>query len=285
MVPMTKIPYPPQRPLSVGEILDLTFQIYRATLVRCLLFSALGVAAGQLTNLYSFAKGGGVGGGWQGFLKALEGQASDPRFWLLNAAAIVLTLVFYAAVLLRQRGLLADRSVGGELSVSLRRTPAMIGLFVLMTITGAACFLPALLVHGVALLGVFLLALLALSYVLVALSSAFIVLLVEGVGPLESYLRSWRLTDRSFWRLSLVYTVGIVVLIVMSAIITMLAALLAAMVGRGDVVLTAAAMGVTVIALKAFTTPFYTALGLAVFGDLTARKEGTDLEQRISATV
>jgi hypothetical protein len=30
--------------------------------------------------------------------------------------------------------------------------------------------------------------------------------------------------------------------------------------------------------------PFYTALGLAVFGDLTARKEGTDLAQRIAAT-
>ena len=30
---------------------------------------------------------------------------------------------------------------------------------------------------------------------------------------------------------------------------------------------------------------FYTALALAVFGDLTARKDGADLEQRIAATV
>ena len=110
-------------------------------------------------------------------------------------------------------------------------------------------------------------------------------MLVEDAGPLASYLRSWRLTGGSFWRLSLVYTVGIIVLVVMSFIIGLIAAFLAAIVGRGDVVLAAAATGVTIIALGAITTPFYTALGLAVFGDLTVRKEGADLEQRISATV
>src|SRR6516162_8304359 len=45
---MSTVPYPPQRQLSVGEVLDLSFQIYRTTFVRCLLFATCGVIAGQL---------------------------------------------------------------------------------------------------------------------------------------------------------------------------------------------------------------------------------------------
>jgi hypothetical protein len=50
------------------------------------------------------------------------------------------------------------------------------------------------------------------------------------------------------------------------------------------VALITATLGVVSVAVGALATPFYTALGLAVFGDLTVRKEGADLAQRISAT-
>ena len=40
----------------------------------------------------------------------------------------------------------------------------------------------------------------------------------------------------------------------------------------------------TRVALGALVTPFYGALALAVLADLKVRKEGADLEQRISAT-
>jgi hypothetical protein len=282
---MTKIPYPPKRPMSVGEILDLTFQIYRATLIRCLVFSALGVLAGQLTNVYGLAKGHRMGGGWQGFLQAMQGQQADPTYWLLSLVELVLTIVFFAAVLLRQHALIADQAVGGEVAVGLRRTPAVVGLGLLVLLSAAACFLPALAIGGMARYAVVLLMLIPLSYVLVALSCGYVVLLIEGAGPLASYRRSLRLTAGSFWRLSLIYTVGLIVLVVMVLIVSVVAGFLAGVVGRGDVVLTAAVTGVTVIALGAITTPFQTAIALAVFGDLTARKEGADLEQRISATV
>jgi len=38
------------------------------------------------------------------------------------------------------------------------------------------------------------------------------------------------------------------------------------------------------VVLGALATPFYGALALAVLADLKIRKEGADLEQRISAT-
>jgi membrane glycosyltransferase len=71
---------------------------------------------------------------------------------------------------------------------------------------------------------------------------------------------------------------------VFGTLVGALAAFLAAVLGRGDVALIAATTGVIVVAVTALTIPMYTAALLAVFGDLTARKEGMDLEQRISAT-
>ena len=54
---MSTLPYPPQRQLSVGEVLDLSFRIYRTTFVKCLLFATCGVIAGQLAGIYALIKG------------------------------------------------------------------------------------------------------------------------------------------------------------------------------------------------------------------------------------
>jgi hypothetical protein len=278
---MSNIAYPPQRPLSVGEILDLSFRIYRATLVRCLLFATLGVLAGQLTNVYGLARGRGL----QGFMQSMQGSAHDPVFWLAYLLAIILSLIFYAGVLLRQRAVIGGSRGDGELAAAARRTPAMLALVVLMLLTVVGCFVPALLGGSAAgRLGLAALMLVPLSYVLIALSCAFTVLLLERAGPLASYVRSWRLTYGSFWRLSLVYLVAVIVLLALTMVLGAVSAFVAGLFGRGDVVLVAATAGVIIVALSALTTPFYTAVALAVYGDLAARKEGTDLEQRISAT-
>lgn len=278
---MSNIAYPPQRPLSVGEILDLSFRIYRATLLRCLLLATLGVLAGQLTNVYGLARGRGL----QGFVQSIQGGAHDPVFWLAYLLAIVLSLVLYAAVLLRQRAVIGGNRGDGEVAAAVRRTPAMLALLVLMVLTGAACFVPVLLSSSMAgRAGLVLLLLIPLSYVLIALSCAFTVLLLEQAGPVASYVRSWRLTYGSFWRLSLVYLVAVIVLLALTGVLGVVSAFIAGLFGHGDVVLVAATAGVIIIAISALTTPFYTAVALAVYGDLVARKEGTDLEQRISAT-
>jgi len=54
---------------------------------------------------------------------------------------------------------------------------------------------------------------------------------------------------------------------------------------RGDMAVLTAVSTVVVVILGAIGTPFYSALALAVFGDLSARREGADLAQRISAPV
>jgi membrane associated rhomboid family serine protease len=94
---------------------------------------------------------------------------------------------------------------------------------------------------------------------------------------------SWQLTRGNFWRLSIIYSVGVVLLLVFYALASVAGGVVALFVGRGDLVVFLAVSSVVIALLAALFTPFYHALILAVFGDLAARREGADLAQRISA--
>jgi hypothetical protein len=280
---MSTVPYPPQRQLSVGEVLDLTFRIYRVTLVKCLAFATCGVIAGQLAGIYALLKGrmpvrGSTAMG--GMLALMQ----DRTAVALYIVGIVLTVIFYAAVLLRQHAIITDGRVGGELTAALRRMPALIGLGVLVALACAACFLPAWAAGGALRALLIIAALGVLSYGAVAISCAQTILLVEDAGPVASLARSWRLTTGSFWRLSIIYTVALIILFVIYVVIAAVAGFLAGVLGHGDLAMATAFAEVIGIVLGALVTPFGGALALAVLADLKVRKEGADLAQRISAT-
>jgi len=218
---MNTVPYPPQRQLSVGEVLDLSFRIYRVTLVRCLLYATCGVIGGQLAGIYALLKGRTLGRG-EGAVEGMLAQLRDSTFVSLYVFGLLLTLIIAAVVVL--------------------------------------------------------------CYALVAISCAQTILLVDGAGPAASLARSWRLTSGSFWRLSIIYTVALIVLLALYAVIAAVAGFLAALFAHGDVAMVTAFAQVIGIILGALATPFYGALALAVLADLKVRKEGADLAQRISAT-
>jgi hypothetical protein len=291
---MTDTAYPPQRPLTVSEVLDLTFRIYRATLFSCVLFAALGVIGGQLPAIYSLVRGQRPGIGLQGItdIQTALSQAQSAYSGVVSVlylVAMVLSMVFYGAVFLRQRALLTSRPTGGEAIAVLRRVPGLIGLGLLIVVTLIVCCLPGVvfLFPGAGLGTKILMALVvltAISYALIAVSCALTIFYVDGSGATESFFRSWRLTAGSFWRLSVVYTVALIVLFVVDALVMGVTGFIGAVMGRADLAVVGALIGVVGVALGAFITPFYTALGLAVLGDLSARKEGADLERRIAAS-
>jgi antibiotic biosynthesis monooxygenase (ABM) superfamily enzyme len=101
---------------------------------------------------------------------------------------------------------------------------------------------------------------------------------------MASLRRSWSLTRGSFWRLSAVYTVALIILIVFYVVLGSATAFVVAVAAHGELAVMTAAYAVVAVALGAFVFPFYSAVQLAVLGDLTARREGIDLAQRISAT-
>jgi len=271
--------YPPPRPLTVGEVLDLSFQIYRRTFVKCLLFGALLVVVNWLPNLYAVTHG-------QTVVQSVVRPVVDAGHIAVTLVMLVLAFLFPLAILDRQYKLITGREAGGELLRALRLLGRMILVMLLLIGTGVVCglvLIPAFFASGAARYALFLLLFLPMAYVYVRMMCAMTVLVVEDAGPAASLARSWALTGGNVLRLSAIYTVALFLLIVMYIVVGALTGFLYAVVGHGDVALIAAALGVVWVLVGALASPYYSALGLAIYGDLLVRREGADLSQRISA--
>jgi hypothetical protein len=275
---MTHVLYPPARAQSVGEILDTAFRIFRLTLLRCLPYAILAVIAGQLPNIYTLLRGGEL-------LQALTAPRHDSVWWLLYVIGAVLALLLWSATLLRQYAMATGHPVSAatELSTCLQRLLPLIGLLLLMSAAIVVWFAPVALLSGPARLLAEALALVPATYLGVALSCGWPALLLTGSGPLASLSHSWRLTSGSWWRLSLIYTVAVVLVVVLYVLSGIVAGVIAALAAHGDLAMVTASTAALVIILSSIGTPFYCALMLAVFGDLSVRREGVDLAQRIAA--
>ncbi|MGH8302188.1 MAG: hypothetical protein ACRET5_12060, partial [Steroidobacteraceae bacterium] len=49
--------YPPLKPRSIGELLDVVLQIFRLSLLKCLPYATLAIIGGQLSTLYYMSRG------------------------------------------------------------------------------------------------------------------------------------------------------------------------------------------------------------------------------------
>lgn len=277
---MSESLYPPPRPLSVGEVLDLSFRIYRSTFVKCLVFGGLVVVANWLPNLYAMTRG-------QTVVQSMVKPVTDVPHSLVLIIASLLAMVFPVAIIYRQYQMVTGQAVGGELLRALRLLGRILLVFILYALVSLACLLlvvPAFLTSGLTRYVLIAVLLLPLGYVLLRLTSGFTAMVIEDTGAAASLARSWELTGGSVLRLTAIYTVAVFLLLVLYIVIGALTGFLYAVLGKGDVALIAAGIGVVTVAAGALASPYYSALGLAVFGDLLVRKEGADLSQRISAS-
>lgn len=299
---MVHILYPPSRPQSVGEVLDSAFRIYSATLLRCLPYSFASVILGQLLSLYDVLHRHGNAAA---ALQAVQmDRLASPVWWGLLLAVIVGSTMFANAVFLRQYALASGQaaSMRAELGTGLRRAPGtlLIGIIIVMafvvTLMPVALVLASIgaalgLTHSVAGtstsiglgIGILLAMLVAGSWVAIRWACSVPIYLLTERGPVASMSHSWELTAGNFWRLSIIYSVGAALLLVFYLLATIAGGMVAMWLGRGDLVLWVAVSSTVIALLAALFTPFYHALILSVFGELSARREGADLAQRISA--
>jgi hypothetical protein len=271
--------YPPPRPLSVGETIDLAFRIFRATLLTCLLFAGLAVIASEMATLYKLAT--------HHALVSL-GRERDPVFWLLYLIGWLLAIVLYSAMLLRQYAVLNSPTpaVGTEVGTVVRRLPGLVLLWVLLAVASLVWFIPVLAFRNSDILTVMLVVVvlsIPATWVAVTLSVSWPVFLLTGRDAVSSLAQSRRLVSGSWWRLAVIYTVALVLLFILYTIAGVIAVMVAVPLAGGDVAVAATLASVVAVILAAIVAPFMTALVLAVYGDLSVRREGADLAQRISA--
>jgi hypothetical protein len=269
--------YPPPRPQSIGEVLDSAFRIFRASLFGCLPYGALAVVAGQLANIYDLVTGRPLqrfGGG-------------DPTWWVAYALGALLAMALWNATVLRQHTIATGRPTAAvaELREGLLRAPLLFVLGILALLLMAVCVLPALAIPAPYRIVGFIVFGVPALYVAIALSCSWTALLLARKGVLTSMTYSFRLVRGNWWRIVLVYSVGLTMLLVFYALVGVLAGALVPFVGPGDIAVITAVSAVVVVAFGSVGTPFYSAIALAIFGDLQVRKEGIDLERRIAGAV
>lgn len=284
---MQALLYPPSAPQSIGQVLDSGFRLFQVSLVRCLVYAALGMIAGQLPGIYSLLSGRPIISIRSGVL-----SGSYVLLYLLGAA---LMLLFYALLIVRQHGMATRRPLpfNLELSETLRRLPAYLGMalitilivFAGSMIVGIAYGI-ANAIHGgmTAVIIIAVVAIIALVYLLTPLATAGPAVLLDRKGPLEGIRYAFRLVSGNWWRTTSIYTVAAVVLIVFYFVGMVFAAFLLPVLGATDLAAFTAASAVMYIVLGSIGLPFGTAVVIATYGELKVRKEGLDLEQRVAGS-
>jgi hypothetical protein len=266
--------YPPARPLSVGEVLDLAFQIFKATLVKGLPYGICAVVAQQLPNIYALSTGA--------TLRQTLG-AGQPVGIGLFVLGVLLALAAWSALLLRQRAIVEHRptSIQTELGDAMRRLPSFAVATLLFLVLVSGPFALLVLVPQQYRSGARVPLEVLSLYLAILLSSTWPAVLFARLGPFAAMRQSVHLVWGNWWRMAVFYVVGGAVVIVVAVLLGALIAAIVSSLGAGIPVMTSVFTEVANV-LGAVTAPFAGAMLLATYGDLRVRREGTDLQQRIA---
>jgi hypothetical protein len=118
-------------------------------------------------------------------------------------------------------------------------------------------------------------------YLAVLLSCTWPAVLFGREGPFGALRQSAHFVWGNWWRMAIVFVVGGAVVIVVAVLLGALIAAIVSSLGAGIPVMTSVFTEVANV-LGAVTAPFAGAMLLATYGDLRVRRQGTDLQQRIS---
>lgn len=271
---MPSILYPPSRPQSVAEVIDTAFRIFKVTLVRCLPFSVLATVVGQLQNAYTIVTRQNLH----------QFNNKDPVWWTLYVLGAFLGLAFINAIIIRQAAMASGvRSTSTALLEGIRRVPSAFAMMVLIFSIEGLCFVPIMAVPRpywtYTLIALCVLA----SFIGVSFLCAWPAMLIGNKGIAASMRYSVSLVKGNWWRTVAIFTVALIMIIVLSVTASMFVVVVAALGASSDIAVMTAISAVMVVASGAIYVPFVTAMALALYGDLQARKEGIDLERRIAS--
>lgn len=266
--------FPLTAPLSIGEVLDAGFRLFRATVLACLPFATFAVIAGQLPGIYSVSHGRPPGSFTPG----------DLPWVAVNVASALLTVALVGAIFVQQHRVAAgaSRSMRVALAMALRRVAVAVGLVLLLAfglaVVGALATMLSR-VLGTAWVVMVLAPLLAWAGVSVLF--AWPAVLVEGSSIRSALRSSLALVSGNRLRTALILLVALAAVLALYSIAVIVGIVIATLLGSADLAFVTAVTNVLLVVLGAFGVPFYTALILAAYEDLKVRRQGSDLERRI----
>jgi hypothetical protein len=269
---MPSVLYPPSRPQAIGEVLDSAVRIFKSTLLQCLPYSVLATVVGQLQNIYVIVSGRNI----------RPFSNSDPGWWAIYLLGTVVGAALINGIVIRQAAIASGSQSSGiaALKEGLRNVPAVVLMGIIMAILVGIWFVPMVVIPVAyrswsgALLAV------PAFYLLVLFLCSWPARLIDRKGPIESLRYSAHLVRGNWWRTVMVYLVVLTMIIVLSVTAGLIVGVLTQLVAARDLAVSTAVSAVMVVASGAVFVPFVSSMSLALYGDLQARKEGTDLERR-----
>lgn len=259
----------PERPQSIGGVLDTSFQLYKASVLKVWPICLIAAISSTLPAIYMFTAGAGDPTNPFGALEVI----GSPMYWVVYVFTLVLSLWAAAALYAQQSGIGVDQDpgAGAALKDSLGRVPALFVMIILFSIA-LAIGLILLVIPGLILM--------------VSLILGANVLVLERKGPVESLKTSHSLIWGNWWRSAAILTVGFIIVMVVYVAIGFaigLAIPIAGVAGE-DALLAISMSSILISALMTFLlAPYYTALLIALYWDLKLRKQGEDLASRVAA--
>ena len=254
---------PQLRPLSVGEMLDAGFRLFRhrfGTLVACVLvpivpLTILGTIITASTDDSAFDVNAPVNDSATAIAGTLIG------IFIQSAGAAIAVAACFKAI---SAAYLGERAGAGEsLRYAFGRFVPLIVTYIVVVLITIPGFL-ALIIPGI--------------WLSVKLCMAFPAVIFERAGPFKAVGRSWRLTRQNWWRifgaLLVVFLIAFVVNFALTAVLTGIAA------GSDTLSELAFAVLATLITLLTYvlTYPLWSSVMTVVYYDLRVRHEGFDLQ-------
>ena len=255
--------YPPLKPRSFAELLDAVLQIFRLSLLKCLPYATLAIIAGQLSTLYYL---------WRGRVPVLD--TNDPVGVTIYGVGTLIFVMLAMTILLRQSTIAAGRPVAGsaDLLDTLRRAPGIVAISLLGGAAVAVLMVPPLALAPPYRTAGIIVMLAPAIYIWIALSFALPALMLARKGVLASIAYSFRLVRGNWWRVAAIYCVGLGVILTLWTLVAAIVAMAMSDDGADDAAITRAVSSAAILAVFAIGLTFYSALTLALFGDLEVRK-------------
>lgn len=264
----------PSQPQSIGGVLDTTFQLYKASVVKMIPLSLLMVIAGSPQSIYMFMRG--AAGGNPGDPFAMLAMMTGPGYWLAALVGMIGSMWMLSAGYLKLQaiGTGEDLGVGAAVTRALSRLPAVILMVILF---------------GIALTIGLVLLIVPFFILMVSLGLCFATALFEDKGPVDALSESHRLVWGNWWRTAAILTVGFVVIFVIYLIAGLIIGVLTPILifgggGTENVLLISLISGLLIgVLMSLLMTPFYISMAIAIYWDLKLRKDGGDLAARVGA--